>query len=57
MGCVPEDVRNVIPAEVLAQPIGGTAIMHTHNTLTGMSQKYHIPMWKVPAEENLGEDV
>ncbi|KPW80827.1 ParA protein [Pseudomonas syringae pv. coriandricola] len=57
MGCVPEDVRNVIPAEVLAQPIGGTAIMHTHNTLTGMSQKYHVPMWKVPAEENLGDDV
>jgi len=57
MTCVPENVRNVIPEGILNKPIGGTAIMHTHNTLTGMSQKYHVPMWKVPAEENLGDDV
>ncbi|MER2097476.1 MAG: AAA family ATPase [Pseudomonas qingdaonensis] len=54
--CVPENVRDVIPAEVLAAPIGGTSIMHTHNTLTGMSQKYHTPMWLVPSQPELGDD-
>lgn len=57
MTCVPENVREVIPEEILSQPIGGTAIMHTHNTLTGMSQKYHAPMWRVPSEVHLGDDV
>ncbi|MNW21416.1 hypothetical protein D3C71_2223260 [compost metagenome] len=30
--------------------------MHTHNTLTGMSQKYHVPMWRVPSEPELNDD-
>ncbi|MCY1461568.1 hypothetical protein D9M71_792370 [compost metagenome] len=30
--------------------------MHTHNTLTGMSQKYHLPMWEVPNYPLLGDD-
>jgi hypothetical protein len=33
----------------MAEPIGGTAVMHSHNTLVSMAQKYHLPMWKLPS--------
>ncbi len=54
---IPEAIRTHIPATVRAQlpdallrkPIGETSVMHTHNTLPGMAQKYQVPMWKVPA--------
>lgn len=32
----------------LKEPIGDTAVMHTHNTLPNMAQKYHLPIWDVP---------
>ncbi|AZD99674.1 ParA family protein [Pseudomonas chlororaphis] len=53
---IPSEVRNHVPENTMAHPIGGTSIMHTHNTLTGMSQKYHLPMWDVPGYSNLGDD-
>lgn len=40
----------------LAQPIGGTAVMHTHNTLPNMAQKYHVPIWEVPNSALLETD-
>lgn len=43
------DIRAHLSEEVLGEPIGGTAIMHTHNTLPSMAQKYHTPMWRVPS--------
>ncbi|MFZ5375139.1 MAG: ParA family protein [Campylobacterota bacterium] len=42
-----------IPDDVLQKPIGGIAIMHTHNTLPNMAQKYHLPIWMVPDSPNL----
>lgn len=42
--------------ETLTRPIGGTAVMHTHNTLPNMAQKYHVPIWKVPAYPTLETD-
>jgi len=42
--------------ETLKQPIGGTAVMHTHNTLPNMAQKYHVPIWAVPSRTNLDTD-
>ncbi|MCR5867210.1 ParA family protein [Aquincola sp. J276] len=42
------DIRSHLSGEVSDKPIGGTAIMHTHNTLPSMAQKYHTPMWRVP---------
>lgn len=42
--------------DTLKAPIGGTAVMHTHNTLPNMAQKYHVPIWKVPAYTSLETD-
>lgn len=42
------DIRANLGEDELGQPIGGTSIMHTHNTLPSMAQKYHTPMWRVP---------
>lgn len=44
---VPE-VRQHLSHDMVHNPIGGTAVMHTHNTLPNMSQKYKLPIWKVP---------
>jgi len=44
-----------VPGEELMTPIGGTAVMHTHNTLPNMAQKYHLPIWRVP-EASLDTD-
>ncbi|HEX4167423.1 MAG TPA: ParA family protein [Bryobacteraceae bacterium] len=46
-------VREHLSDSVLAQPVGATAIMHTHNTLPSMAQRYHLPMWKIPEYKNL----
>lgn len=42
------EVRDHLSPELVNQPIGGTAVMHTHNTLPNMAQKYKLPIWKVP---------
>ncbi|MDX4953807.1 ParA family protein [Delftia acidovorans] len=43
------DIRSHLSEEILKKPIGGSAIMHTHNTMPSMAQKYHTPMWRVPS--------
>jgi hypothetical protein len=40
----------------LKEPIGGVSVMHTHNTLPNMAQKYHVPIWKVPSNPMLETD-
>lgn len=47
---VPQNFLNYLPEKTLRSPIGEMSIMHTHNTLPAMAQKYHVPMWKVPAQ-------
>jgi cellulose biosynthesis protein BcsQ len=47
---VAQNIREHLSDQTLSTPIGGTAIMHTHNTLPGMAQKYHVPMWEVPSQ-------
>lgn len=42
------EIRQHLTDAVLAHPIGEKAIMHTHNTLPSMAQRYHTPIWKVP---------
>jgi cellulose biosynthesis protein BcsQ len=54
---VPQDIVAHIPralsqglsAVELKAPIGGQAVMHTHNTYPTHAQKYHVPMWKLPS--------
>jgi len=48
---IPAEVRQKLPTKTLNTPIGGTSIMHTHNTMPAMAQKYHKPMWAVPLEK------
>jgi cellulose biosynthesis protein BcsQ len=43
------EIRDHLSEDVWTHPIGETAIMHTHNTLPSMAQKYHTPMWLVPS--------
>ncbi|SRR6266480_4703929 len=47
------DIRNLIPTEIMSRPVGNVSIMHTHNTLPAMAQKYHKPMWLVPSVPDL----
>lgn len=45
---IKESLRDHLSEEQLVSPIGGQAIMLTHNTFPSMAQYYHKPMWKVP---------
>lgn len=54
---IPASLSSGISSKQLRQPIGGTAVMHTHNTYPAHAQKYHCPMWHLPALSSLeGED-
>ncbi|ELE2166891.1 AAA family ATPase [Vibrio fluvialis] len=50
------EMREHLTGALLAQPIGETAVMHTHNTFPSMAQHYNCPMWDVPSHPNLEED-
>lgn len=45
---IPQAVRHGLSPKDLTAPIGGTAVMHSHNTLPAMAQKYRLPIWRVP---------
>ena len=53
---IQEELRSKLTDEQLENPIGGTAVMHTHNTFPAMAQHYHLPMWNVPANPNIEEE-
>lgn len=46
---IPQELMSSISNEDIAEPIGGKSVMHTHSTLPNMSQKYRLPIWKVPS--------
>lgn len=46
---VSSEIRAQLDENMLEKPIGGMAVMHTHNTLPAMAQKYHLPIWMVPS--------
>lgn len=48
---ISEEVRRHLTPQFLHDPIGDTAVMHSHNTLPNMAQKYHCPIWEVPDQE------
>lgn len=58
---LPDSIKAHIPAEcydhlqegVIANPIGKKSVMHSHNTLPSMAQKYRVPIWEVPNQETL----
>lgn len=53
---MPTAVMGALSEEIVSSPVGGTSIMHSHNTLAGMSQKYRLPMWQVPFHPYLQDD-
>jgi cellulose biosynthesis protein BcsQ len=52
-GKIPQECYSHLDEDVIVQPIGGKAIMHSHNTLPSTAQKYRVPMWKVPLHPGL----
>lgn len=53
---IPTSIRKHLDDELANQPIGGLAVMHTHNTFPAMAQKYNLPMWKIPSHSYDIED-
>lgn len=53
---IPEECYSHLTQKVVAAPIGGQSIMHSHNTLPAMAQKYRLPMWNVPDYSGLSRD-
>jgi cellulose biosynthesis protein BcsQ len=45
---IQESNRTRVPAELISRPIGGSSIIHSHNTFPAMAQALKCPMWKVP---------
>lgn len=50
---IKQEVRNHLTDEMIKSPIGFKEVMHSHNTLPGMAQKYKKPMWQIPTLPNL----
>lgn len=46
---ISEPIRAHLSDDMVRNPIGGIAVMHTHNTLPSMSQAYRAPIWKIPS--------
>lgn len=53
---IDDDAVKELTTPQLEDPIGSTSVMHTHNTLPNMAQKYHLPIWKVPSCPTLETD-
>lgn len=45
--------RSLIDSEILNQSIGKNSVIHSHNTLPSMAQKYHKPIWQLPSHSNI----
>lgn len=45
---IQESNRISIPQDLIAIPIGGNSIIHSHNTFPAMAQALKCPMWRVP---------
>lgn len=50
------ETRIHLTEDMIRNPIGGEATMHTHNTMPGMAQKYKLPIWDVPSCGKLDKD-
>jgi len=48
-----ESIRSHLNEEQIKTPVGGNQIMHSHSTLPNMAQKYRLPIWQVPASDDL----
>jgi cellulose biosynthesis protein BcsQ len=53
---IPLECYSNLGGETISKPIGGKSVMHTHNTLPSMAQKYRVPIWKIPDLDSLLAD-
>lgn len=53
---IPPELRSTLSSEQARRPIGGTSVIHSHNTLPAMAQKYRLPIWRVPDSSALEAD-
>ena len=53
---IPADLRSSLTREQMREPIGGTSVIHSHNTLPAMAQKYRTPIWLVPQSAGLDSE-
>lgn len=52
---IPASLSDGIDKATLNAPIGGTSVMHSHNTYPAHAQKYHVPIWQLPTYAYLEE--
>ncbi len=45
---ISKEIRVHLTEEMVVKPIGNDAVMHSHNMLTNMAQKYKQPIWALP---------
>lgn len=45
---IPEECYAEIKFDSIKDPIGEKSVIHSHNTLPAMAQKYRLPIWDVP---------
>ena len=59
---IPDVIQKYVPKEcyehiedeeVIGAPIGHKSVMHSHNTLPSMAQKYKTPIWEIPNLQNI----
>ncbi|QOY63690.1 ParA family protein [Lysobacter sp. H21R4] len=50
---ISESVRRSVPDNLLAEPIGGESVMHSHNTFPAIAQHYRVPIWNIPTIKKL----
>ncbi|MDD5376724.1 MAG: ParA family protein [Candidatus Gracilibacteria bacterium] len=53
---ITEEIRGHLSLDQVKDPIGGTAVMHSHNTMSGSAQKYNQPIWGIPGANLDAED-
>lgn len=53
---IPKECYSHLELDVVEKPIGGKLIMHSHNTLPSIAQKYRTPMWNVPLLQTLRQE-
>lgn len=50
------ELINFADGILLSEPIGGEAVMHSHNTFPTLAQHYRVPMWKVAKMTKLDKE-
>lgn len=48
--------RAHLPDDMAKTAFGNHALIHSHNTLPGMAQKYRLPIWRIPSDADLEAD-